>query len=144
MKFSITTLGCKANQYDSAAIEDILKENNFQTAGSSEPADVCIINTCTVTGKADIESRHLARRAKAKNPNAVILITGCYAQVSPHEVAQIEGVDYILGNPEKEKVLKYILEGKQKTPRIEVSETGKDRPLTLRAKSSSGRTRARI
>src|SRR3990170_8818906 len=111
MKVSITTLGCKSNQYDSAAIEDILKENNFKlvpagfkqgTADSSEKPDVCIINTCTVTGKTDYQSRQLIRRARAANPDAIIVVTGCYAQVSPQEIADIEGVDYILGNPEKE------------------------------------------
>src|SRR3989338_3916753 len=162
MKVSITTLGCKSNQYDSAAIEDILKENNFKLvpAGSpiknlgdkfkqgmvapSDVADVFIINTCTVTGKTDYQSRQLIRRARAANPDAIILVTGCYAQVSPQEIADIEGVDYILGNPEKERILHYIREGKRKYPRIDINEATKDRPLRLRAKGSSGRTRANL
>lgn len=141
MKVSIATLGCKSNQYDSAAIEAVLKENNLNMAAFSEIADVFIINTCTVTGKADYQSRQLIRRAKTANPDAVIVVTGCYAQVAAQEAAQIEGVDYVLGNTEKEKVLQYIFEGKRKTPKIDVTETTKDKPLTLRAKGSSGRTR---
>lgn len=144
MKVSITTLGCKSNQYDSSAIEAILKENNFEIANSSESADVFIINTCTVTGKADYQSRQIIRRAKAANPDAVIIVTGCYAQVAAEEVTQIEGVDYVLGNPEKERFLRYIREGKRKTPKIDVSEANKVRPLTLRASGSSGRTRANL
>ena len=170
MKVSITTLGCKSNQYDSAAIEDILKENNFKlvprikcgagsagspiknlgdkfkqgTADSSEKPDVCIINTCTVTGKTDYQSRQLTRRARAANPDAIIVVTGCYAQVSPQEIADIEGVDYILGNPEKERILHYIREGKREYPRIEINQATKDMPLRLRAKGSAGRTRANL
>lgn len=144
MKVFITTLGCKSNQYDSSAIEAILKENNFEIANSSESADVFIINTCTVTGKADYQSRQIIRRAKVANPDAVIIVTGCYAQVAAEEVAQIEGVDYVLGNPEKERFLRYIREGKRKTPKIDVSEANKVRPLTLRASGSSGRTRANL
>ncbi len=151
MKVSIATLGCISNQYDSSAIEAMLKQNNFKLvpagfkqgiAGSYDAADVFIINTCTVTGKADYQSRRLVRRAKAANPDAVVVVTGCYAQVSAQEAAQIDGVDYVLGNPEKEKVLQYILEGKRKHPKIDVTETAKDTPLTLRAKGSPGRTRA--
>lgn len=142
MKVSISTLGCKSNQYDSSAIEAVLKENNFKIAGSSDGADVFIINTCTVTGKADYQSRQLIRRARAANPDAVVVVTGCYAQVAAKEAAGIEGVDYVLGNPEKEKVLQYIFEGKRKEPKIDVTETTHSSPLTLRAKGSSGRTRA--
>ncbi|MBI5327667.1 MAG: tRNA (N(6)-L-threonylcarbamoyladenosine(37)-C(2))-methylthiotransferase MtaB [Deltaproteobacteria bacterium] len=148
MRASITTLGCKSNQYDSAAIEDILKENNFNITASkgrqSEPADVCIINTCTVTGNTDYQSRQLIRKAVAANPDAIILVTGCYAQVSSQEIADIEGVDYVVGNLEKERVLHYILEGKRKHPKIDINGAVQDRPLTLRAKGSSNRTRAYI
>ena len=142
MRVSITTLGCKSNQYDSSAIEDILRQNNFEIASSSASADVFIVNTCTVTGKADYQSRQLIRRAKAENPDAIIVVTGCYAQVTAQEVAQIEGVDYIIGNPEKGKILQYINEGKRKSPRIEIGEVSSERSLGLRAKGSSGRTRS--
>ena len=142
MRVSITTLGCKSNQYDSSAIEDILRQNNFKIARSSASADVFIVNTCTVTGKADYQSRQLIRRARAENPDAIVIVTGCYAQVSAQEVTKIEGVDYIVGNPEKEKILQYINEGKRKSPRIEIGEVSRERSLGLRAKGSLGRTRA--
>lgn len=142
LRVSISTLGCKSNQYDSAAIAAMLKENNLSMAAIAEVADVYIINTCTVTGKADYQSRQLIRRARSANPDAVILVTGCYAQVAAPEVASIDGVDYVVGNPEKERILGYILEGKKKQPKIDISEVGKDKPLSLRAKGSTGRTRA--
>ena len=142
VRVSITTLGCKSNQYDSSAIEDILKQNNFEIVDSSEKADVCIVNTCTVTGKTDYQSRQLIRRAVTANPAAVVLVTGCYAQVSPQDAAGIKGVDYVLGNPEKEKILEYIIAGRKGSPKVEIGEAGKERPLRLRASGSSGRTRA--
>ncbi|MBI3756144.1 MAG: tRNA (N(6)-L-threonylcarbamoyladenosine(37)-C(2))-methylthiotransferase MtaB [Deltaproteobacteria bacterium] len=144
VKVSIATLGCKSNQYDSAAIEDVLKDNKFSIVKSSEPADVCIINTCTVTGKTDYQSRQLIRKAIRAKPDAIVVVTGCYAQVSPQEVAQIEGVDYIVGNPGKDRMLQYILDGKRANPKIDVIETAKDKPLALRAKGSSGRARANL
>lgn len=145
MKVSITTLGCRSNQYDSAAIEGILKENNFEVnVSKAGSADVCIINTCTVTGKTDYQSRQLIRRAAAANPDAVILVTGCYAQISAQEIAGIKGVDYILGNPEKEMVLQYILKGKRKYPKIEVGKSDNGKALTMRARGYSNRTRANL
>lgn len=142
LRVSIATLGCKSNQYDSSALEAFLKENNFIIVNLSEKTDIFIVNTCTVTGKADYQSRQLIRRGKAENPDAIIVVTGCYAQVSAQEVAKIEGVDYIVGNPEKEKILQYINEGKRKSSRIEIGEVSRDKSLGLRAKGSSGRTRA--
>lgn len=141
---SITTLGCKSNQYDSSAIEDVLRQNNFKIVESPDHADVFIINTCTVTGRTDYQSRQLIRRARAANPDAIILVTGCYAHVSPQEIADIEGVDYILGNPEKERILHYIREGKREYPKIEINQATKDSSLRLRARGSSGRTRANL
>src|SRR4030067_5755 len=142
VRVSITTLGSKSNHYDSSAIEDILKQNNFEIVDSSEKADVCIVNTCTVTGKTDYQSRQLIRRAITANPAAVVLVTGCYAQVSPQDAAGIKGVDYVIGNPEKEKILEYVIAGKKGSPKVEICEVGKERPLRLRASGSSGRTRA--
>lgn len=142
MKVSIATLGCKSNQYDSSAIEAMLKENKFKMAKPSDGADVFIINTCTVTGKADYQSRQIIRKAIRSNPDTIVLVTGCYAQVSPEDAAAIEGVDYVIGNPEKEKILEYISQGKRKVPKVEVNDSSPAKPLVLRAKGSSGRTRA--
>lgn len=98
---AITTLGCKTNQTDSAAMEESLKQGEFHLIDFSDQADVYIINTCTVTHKSDFQSRQLIRRAKRQNPDAKVIVAGCYAQVSPDEVANIEGVDYVIGNTGK-------------------------------------------
>ncbi len=98
---AITTLGCKTNQFDSAVMEESLKKGEFRITDFSEKADVYIINTCTVTHRSDFQSRQLIRRAKRQNPDAKVVVAGCYAQVSPEEVARIEGVDYVIGNTGK-------------------------------------------
>ncbi|MBI1912192.1 MAG: tRNA (N(6)-L-threonylcarbamoyladenosine(37)-C(2))-methylthiotransferase MtaB [Deltaproteobacteria bacterium] len=139
---SITTLGCKSNQYDSSALEDILRNGNIEVVPFPSFADAYIINTCTVTGKTDYQSRQLIRKVRKINPDAVVIVTGCYAQVSPDEVRLIEGVDYILGNPEKGKVLECITRGRQTEAQAFVGSGEQGTPFTLRAKSSGGRTRA--
>jgi threonylcarbamoyladenosine tRNA methylthiotransferase MtaB len=96
MRIAITTLGCKINQYDSAVIQSRLAEKH-SFVRFDEPADCYIINTCTVTDRADWEARQLVRRAKRRSPRARVLVTGCYAQVNPDEVARVPGVDYVVG-----------------------------------------------
>ena len=96
MKIAITTLGCKVNQYDSAVIQNRL-EKSHSFVPFDEPADCYIINTCTVTDRADWEARQLVRRAKRISPGAKMVVTGCYAQVNPAEVARVPGVDYVVG-----------------------------------------------
>lgn len=144
-RVSISTLGCKSNQYDSSALEDILRQGLLDVVPFPGPADAYIINTCTVTGKTDYQSRQLIRKVRKINPEAVVIVTGCYAQVSPEEVRKIEGVDYILGNPDKGKVLEYLLKGRNRNgAEAAVSDYIKGTPFTLRARSSSGRTRANL
>ena len=107
MKIAITTLGCKINQYDSAVIQSRL-ERSHSFIPFEEPADCYIINTCTVTDRADREARQLVRRAKRLNPGAKVLVTGCYAQVNPAEVAGVPGVDYVVGLNRMEDLLRFI------------------------------------
>lgn len=140
MKIAITTLGCKANQYDSFAIGDVLKAHHFNVVPFSESADAYIINTCTVTNIADFKSRYLIRKAKKTNPDAIVIVTGCYAQVSPDDIKEIDGIDYVLGNAEKDSILNLLNQGKQDVPKVIVSSDSK--PLNLFAKDSSERTRA--
>lgn len=144
LKVCITTLGCKSNQYDSSALEDLLRCSGIETVPFPSFADAYIINTCTVTGRTDYQSRQLIRRVRKTNPDAVVIVTGCYAQVSPEEVSGIEGVDYILGNPDKEKVLECLAKGRRPAPLAIVGDYKEGTPFTLRAKSSSGRTRANL
>jgi threonylcarbamoyladenosine tRNA methylthiotransferase MtaB len=97
LRVAITTLGCKVNQYDTATIEDRLRAAGHTLVPFTTPADVYIVNSCTVTHQADTESRQLARRAKRSNPTARVIMTGCYAQVNPTAVAQVPEVDYVIG-----------------------------------------------
>jgi len=97
MRFAIATLGCKVNQYDSAIIESRLGALGMQRGEFDEPADVYIVNTCTVTDRADAESLRLARRARRLNPHARVIMTGCLAQASPEKLAVAAEVDSVVG-----------------------------------------------
>ncbi len=142
---SVTTLGCKSNQYDSAAIEETLAKGGLKSVPFPGPADAYVINTCTVTAKTDSQSRQLIRRARRANPGAVIIVTGCYAQVSPGEVKGLSEVDYILGNPQKGEVFNYIMKGRSETgPRLLVGPGLKGTPTALRAAGAGGRTRVNL
>ena len=105
---AITTLGCKVNQYDSAAIEEALTKEGWSIVDFKTPADLYIINTCTVTHKTDYQSRQLIRRAQKTNPRARIIVTGCYAQAAPASLQKIPGVSLILGNREKQRITDFI------------------------------------
>src|SRR5258708_35024868 len=97
MRFAIATLGCKVNQYDSAIIESRLGARGLVRCEFDEPADVYIVNTCTVTDRADSESLRFARRARRLNPNASVVMTGCLAQASPEVLDKRGAVDAIVG-----------------------------------------------
>ena len=101
--FNIQTLGCKVNQYESEAIEEIFEARGFER--KEKDADVYVINTCTVTNMSDRKSRQMISRARKDNPDAIIAVMGCYSQVKPEDVAKIEGVDIILGSRNKEEVV---------------------------------------
>ncbi len=97
----IYTLGCKVNQYESEAIAEALMASGLSVREVNEACSMYIINTCTVTAESDRKARQFIRRALSQNPNALILVTGCLAQVDPNQIAAIDGVDYICGNREK-------------------------------------------
>ncbi len=97
----IYTLGCKVNQYESEAISEELSKRGMDILSPSEICDVYIINTCTVTAESDRKARQFIRRAIQKNPSAYVIVTGCFSQVAPDKVAEIQGVDYICGNTDK-------------------------------------------
>ena len=101
--FNIITLGCKVNQYESEAVEEIFKARGYEKR--KENADIYVINTCTVTNMSDRKSRQMISRARRDNPEAVIAVMGCYSQVKPEEVAALEGVDIVLGSRNKEEVV---------------------------------------
>lgn len=95
------TLGCKLNFAETSTIGRQFSERGYQLVAIDEPADVCVINTCSVTERADRECRQIVRRALRHSPNAYVVVVGCYAQLQPDEIASIEGVDLVLGAKEK-------------------------------------------
>jgi len=110
LKVAVATLGCKVNQCESAGIAESLAARGMTPVPCEEAADCYIINTCTVTGRTDYQSRQLIRRAIRRNPAAVVVVTGCYAQRAPEEIARIPGVRIVAGNAEKERLPDILLE----------------------------------
>jgi threonylcarbamoyladenosine tRNA methylthiotransferase MtaB len=102
------TLGCKVNQYETEGIWQSFKEQGYDRVDFEAIADIYVINTCTVTNTGDKKSRQVIRRAIRKNPEAVVCVTGCYAQVSPGEVMEIPGVDVVVGTQDRGKMIDYI------------------------------------
>ena len=98
---AFATLGCKVSQYETEALTEAFEREGFLVLGFDEAAEVYVVNTCTVTADADRKSRQIIRRAHKKNPQAIIMVTGCYAQSEAEEVAGIEGVHYVSGNEAK-------------------------------------------
>ncbi|HEV8309271.1 MAG TPA: tRNA (N(6)-L-threonylcarbamoyladenosine(37)-C(2))-methylthiotransferase MtaB [Methylomirabilota bacterium] len=98
---AFATLGCKLNQYDTTEIQALLEARGFRTVPFEEPAELYVINTCTVTARADQSDRQAIHRAVARNPHAVVVVTGCYAQTNAEAVARIPGVDVVLGTRDK-------------------------------------------
>lgn len=144
LRVSVTTLGCKSNQYDSAALEEVLRDASFEVVPFPSKADAYIINTCTVTGKTDYQSRRLVRKVRKLNPEAVVIVTGCYAQVSSDELASVDGIDYVIGNPEKGRIVEFIRDGRRAAPFVAVGKYEDGTPIALRARSAGGRTRANL
>lgn len=102
------TLGCKVNHYETEAIWQLFKGQGYSRAEFDHHSDVYVINTCTVTNTGDKKSRQVIRKAVRKNPDAVICVTGCYAQTSPAEIMAIPGVDIVVGTQDRSKLLGYI------------------------------------
>lgn len=107
---ALHTLGCKLNYSETSAIERLLEKDGFVKKDFTEDADVYVINTCSVTENADKECRALVRRIQRKAPQAMVVITGCYAQLKPKEIAAIDGVDLVLGAAEKFNITTHLQE----------------------------------
>lgn len=108
-KVGITALGCKVNQYEADAYAALFREHGFETAPFDRVCDVYIINTCSVTNLGDRKSRQMIRRAKQKNPKAIVVATGCYAQVSYEEVSAMDEVDLCIGTSLRSKIVELTL-----------------------------------
>ena len=108
MKFNIYTLGCKVNTYESNVMSDLLKNKGYIEVSTDEKADISIINTCTVTNTADNKSLKTVRHAIKENQDAIIVVVGCMSQNKKEEVLKIDGIDIVLGNIGKSKIVEYI------------------------------------
>jgi threonylcarbamoyladenosine tRNA methylthiotransferase MtaB len=109
-RIAITTLGCKINQFESAAMTQALEQDGYSIVPFSESADIYVINSCTVTAKTDAESRRLIRRATRQNSEARVVVTGCYAQMAGEDLLKMPGVNLILGNSEKRDIAGFLRE----------------------------------
>src|SRR3569833_1328977 len=117
----IQNFGCRATQADGAALEAQLAGRGMPLAAAREAADIVILNTCTVTSTADEDARSTIRRVRRENPAARILVTGCYAQRAPEELAKMEGVEWVVGNSHKTQIADLMLESAAVPYRGEVS-----------------------
>lgn len=115
---SIHTVGCRLNQSESVLLAEQLQAAGYDLVPFGEPADLGIINTCTVTGEADAKSRQLVRAFIRKNPHAYTAVIGCYSQMGHKALSEIDGIDLIVGNQEKLNVLAYVAQGKNDRPLI--------------------------
>ncbi|WP_202711161.1 tRNA (N(6)-L-threonylcarbamoyladenosine(37)-C(2))-methylthiotransferase MtaB [Sporosalibacterium faouarense] len=116
------TLGCKVNQYETQAMSELFQKNGYEVVDPSERADVYVINTCTVTNLGDRKSRQFIRRSKKKNQDAIIGVVGCYSQISPNEVLEIEGVDIILGTKDRSKIVELCEKVREEHKKINLVE----------------------
>lgn len=108
--FHLVNFGCRASQADGAALKKQLIDAGLEEAGSAAESSVTVLNTCTVTASADAEARQIIRRIHRENPDCQILVTGCYAQRAPQEIAQLPGVAWVVGNSHKHLVTKLLAE----------------------------------
>lgn len=106
----LMTVGCKLNQYESEGIAEALEDAGFEVVPFAAPADVYVVNTCTVTGRSDYRSRQMLRRAARRNPSAVIVATGCYAQREPDALVSMPEVDLVVGNTAKHAIADLVSE----------------------------------
>ncbi len=107
-RFTITTLGCKVNQCESSALGTLLEGSGLENASATDKTDLVVVNTCTVTGKAAMQSRQAIRQAIRRNPDARIVVTGCYAQTAPDEIQAIDGVETIVGHSDKMGIVRML------------------------------------
>ncbi len=107
VRIAVTTLGCKVNQYESAALCALLEQNGCSIVALPASADICIVNTCAVTGSTEAQSRQLIRRILREHPGCQVIVTGCYAQTSPGAVTALSDRVHVLGNRDKDSIARY-------------------------------------
>ena len=105
---AFVTLGCKVNQFETEVMEGLFKEAGYEILPHEAKADIYVINTCSVTSLGDKKSRQLIRRVQRQNPEAIIAVTGCYAQIAPEQIKAIEGVRVVLGTANRSRIVEYV------------------------------------
>ncbi|MPM67442.1 Threonylcarbamoyladenosine tRNA methylthiotransferase MtaB [bioreactor metagenome] len=142
-KVAFYTLGCKVNQYETEAMLEMFEKDGYTQVDSEEFADVYVINTCTVTHMSDRKSRQYIRRMKKKNPDAIIAVVGCYSQVSPEEILEIEEVNLVMGTNERRQIVEEIKKIDSSQKASTVDDIMKVRAFEeIEISQSNGRTRA--
>ena len=150
MKVACITLGCRTNQHDTAEMQTLLEKEGFVIVNQREKADAYVINTCTVTQKSDTSSRQAVKKSLELNPDALVVFTGCYAQLNPEEAAALPGLDLVLGNADKLEIAKLLkaklrLWKKSEITEIVMSDIHKKRIFrTIPVKNFQGITKAFI
>ncbi|MCR5366475.1 MAG: tRNA (N(6)-L-threonylcarbamoyladenosine(37)-C(2))-methylthiotransferase MtaB [Prevotella sp.] len=130
------TLGCKLNFSETSTFGKMLSELGVQTAKKGEQADICLINTCSVTEVADHKCRQAIHRLVRENPGAFVVVTGCYAQLEPARVSRIEGVDLVLGSNEKANLIQFLSEGFVSRDKIATYETSPNGTTTYKTEKT--------
>jgi threonylcarbamoyladenosine tRNA methylthiotransferase MtaB len=129
-RVAFATLGCRLNQVDSQQLQAALETRGFATVPFGAAADVVVVNTCTVTARAEVSDRQAIRRARRSNPDARLVVTGCWAQTNANEVAREAGVDLVVGNADKERLpalLEEIVKARRGPVRVEVGDLRRTR-----------------
>jgi threonylcarbamoyladenosine tRNA methylthiotransferase MtaB len=139
------TLGCKANQLETSTMAHQFQDQGWQIVPFDEAAEVYVINSCTVTERSDQESRRMIRRARLSNPDGRVAVTGCYAQVSPDELAGVDGVSFVIGNNFKDQLVSIVQNAPvSERPLVQVSEIDKSRMMEGASSSAIDRTRGSL
>lgn len=144
LKVGFHTLGCRLNQSETAVLAQSFREAGYETVREDDKSDVCVINTCTVTGVSDAKCRHSIRKLMRRNPNAKIAVIGCYAESGFQILSEMKGIDVIIGNQEKLNLLKYLPEEKLERPRLVKDKIEKDAFRIDAIGQSTNRARASL
>lgn len=142
MKIAFYTLGCKTNQFETQALETLFEQRGHEIVPFDAYADVYIVNTCTVTALSDKKSRNAARRTKKINPNATLIVCGCYSQIAPQQAQEMCGADLVIGTENKGQIVELAENAQKQTPAVDDA-VHHNRPFeVLPAGGLKGRTRA--
>ncbi len=143
---SVSTLGCRLNQVESQELMGLLERHGFRAVGDEEHAQVYVVNTCTVTGRADFSDRQMIRRVTREHPDALMVVTGCYAQTDPLAITRLPGVDLVVGNQEKYRLPELLSDlVKRRQPEVLVGDIARARDVPVAPFGRvSGRSRASV